>query len=288
MIATRLPRVTGRRRSQGSTRRIITYVVLTLVCVIWVYPFLWMMSASVKPNGMVFHGIGLWPAHWYFSNWVSAWTDAHLGREFINTTIITVTAVVIVVFTTATMGYVLGRFSFPGKRILIGALAVLIFLPQGYTIIPIVGLITAMHLDNSLFGIILAESGSAHIIQLLLFAGYFRKIPKEIEEAATVDGAGFFRTFLKIFFPLAKPAIATVVILQFIASWNDFLIPLVLSLSRPQLQTLAVGVYSFQGQNLTNYSEMAAASTMSLLPVIIVFLCLQRYFIEGMAGAVRQ
>ncbi len=247
-----------------------------------------MMSASVKPNGKVFSGLGLFPTRWYFSNWTDAWTQAHIGREFFNTSIITVAAVAIVVLTTSSMGYVLGRFSFPGKRILLVALGVLVFLPQGYTIIPIVDLITALHLDNNLFGVILAESGTAHIIQLLLFAGYFRQLPKELEESAIIDGAGFFRVFLQIFLPLAKPVIATVIILQFIASWNDFLVPLVLTLSRPDLQTLAVGIYSFQGQNLTNYSELAAASTISLLPVIVVFLFLQRYFIEGLSGAVKQ
>ena len=208
------------RRARGSARRIITYVIAVPVCIAWIYPFLWMMSASVKPNGKVFSGLGLFPTRWYFSNWTDAWTQAHIGREFFNTVIITVAAVAIVVLTTSSMGYVLGRFSFPGKRILIVALGVLIFLPQGYTIIPIVDLITALHLDNNLFGVILAESGTAHIIQLLLFAGYFRQLPKELEESAVIDGAGFFRVFVQIFLPLAKPVIATVIILQFIASWE--------------------------------------------------------------------
>jgi raffinose/stachyose/melibiose transport system permease protein len=282
------PKRRSRWRRPGSVRRLITYLILTPICLVWIYPFLWMMSASVKPNGKVFTGLGLIPTHWYFSNWVDAWEQAHIGRYFVNTVIVTLAAVAIVVITTATMGYVLGRFSFPGKKPIVVLLAALVFLPQGYTIIPIFDLITTLHLDGNLFGIILAESGSAHIIQLLLFAGYFRQLPKELEESATVDGAGFFRTFFQIFLPLSKPVIATVVIIQFIASWNDFLIPLVLTLSRPDLRTLAVGIYSFQGENLTNYSDMAAASTISLLPVIIVFLFLQRYFVEGIAGAVKQ
>ena len=278
----------SRWRRPGSIRRLITYVILTPICLVWIYPFVWMMSASVKPNGKVFAGLGLIPTHWYFSNWTEAWEQAHIGRYFINTVIVTLSAVAIVVLTTATMGYVLGRFSFPGKKPIVVLLAALVFLPQGYTIIPIFDLITTLHLDGNLFGIILAESGAAHIIQLLLFAGYFRQLPRELEESATVDGAGFFRTFFQIFLPLSKPVIATVVIIQFIASWNDFLIPLVLTLSRPNLRTLAVGIYTFQGENLTNYSDMAAASTISLLPVIIVFLFLQRYFVEGIAGAVKQ
>lgn len=275
-------------QKRGFARRMLTYLILTPICLIWIYPFLWMMSASVKPNGKVFAGLGLFPTKWFWSNYTEAWNGAHIGRYFINTWIVTLCAVVIVVFTTATMGYALGRYSFPGRKILVGFLAALVFLPQGYTIIPVFDLVSTLHLDGNLFGIILAQSGSAHIIMLLLYAGYFRQLPNELEESAKIDGAGFFRIFLRIFWPLAKPVTATVIILQFIASWNDFLLPLVLTLSQPNLRTLAVGIYSFQGENTTVYSYMAAASTITLLPVIIVFLFLQRYFVEGLAGAVKQ
>jgi ABC-type glycerol-3-phosphate transport system permease component len=122
---------------------------------------------------------------------------------------------------------------------------------------------------------------------VFLFAGYFRQLPKELEEAARIDGAGFFRTFWQVMLPLAKPAIATAIILSLMRVWNSFLIPLVLTLARPELRTLAVGVYSFQGENMTDWSGMAAASTISLVPIVVIFLLLQRYFVEGVAGAVR-
>jgi raffinose/stachyose/melibiose transport system permease protein len=275
-------------RRPGQIRRLITYVILTPICLIWIYPFVWMMSASVKPNGKIFAGLGIFPTKWFFSNYVETWNEARIGRYFINTVVIAAGAIAIVVITTATMGYALGRFSFPGKRALVALLAALVFLPQGYTIIPIFDLLSVLHLDRSVFGIILSESGAAHIIQLLLFAGYFRQLPKELDESATIDGAGFFRIFFRIYLPLAKPVIATVVILQLIASWNDFLLPLVLTLNHPDNRTLAAGIYSFQGENFTNYADMTAASTMALIPVILVFLFLQRYFIEGLAGAVKQ
>lgn len=275
-------------RRPGQIRRLVTYLVLTPICLIWIYPFVWMMSASVKPNGKVFAGLGIFPTKWFFVNYVDAWNGARIGRYFLNTVVIAAGAIAIVVITTASMGYVLGRFSFPGKRILVVVLGALVFLPQGYTIIPIFDLLSVLHLDRSVFGIILSESGAAHIIQLLLFAGYFRQLPKELDESATMDGAGFFRIFFRIYLPLAKPVIATVVILQLIASWNDFLLPLVLTLNHPDNRTLAAGIYSFQGENFINYSDMTAASTIALIPVIGVFLFLQRYFIEGVAGAVKQ
>ncbi|SDS72106.1 carbohydrate ABC transporter permease [Microlunatus soli] len=277
-----------RRKRPGRIRRIITYVVLTPVSLIWIYPFIWMMSASVKPNSKVFADLGIFPTKFFFSNYAEAWVNGNIGRFFINSVVVSVGGVIIVVLTTASMGYVLGRYRFPGKKIVIATLAGLAILPQGYTIIPIFDLIDSLHLDGTLFGIIIAESGSAHIIQLLLYAGYFAQLPAALEEQAKIDGAGYFRIFFTIFLPLAAPATATVIILQFIASWNDFLLPLVLTLSQPDLQTLAVGVYSFQGENMTDYAQMSAASTISLVPVIVVFLFFQRYFVEGLAGAVKQ
>jgi raffinose/stachyose/melibiose transport system permease protein len=275
-------------RQQGQIRRLVTYVALLVVCAIWIYPLLWMISASFKTEQEIFSGLGLIPDSLQWGNFQRAWTEARIGDYFLNTVIVSVSGVAIVLFTTSTMGYVLGRKSFIGKKFIIGLLAALVFLPQGYTIIPVFDLITFLRLDGSLLGIILAESGAAHIIIILLFAGYFRQIPHELEESAVLDGANFPRVFWEIMLPLAKPVIATTIILQFIASWNDFLVPLVLTLSRPELRTLAVGVYSFQGENFTAWTDMAAASTISLVPVIVVFLFLQRYFIEGMAGAVKQ
>ena len=273
---------------QGRIGRIITHVVMIPLCFIWIYPFLWMISASLKPNGLVFSGLGLIPTKPMWANYVAAWVQGGIGKYFFNSVIVSCASVIIVVLCTSMMGYVLGRMSFPGKKVIIGVLAALAILPQGYTIIPVFHLISSLGLVHSLFGMILPESGAAYILQLLLYTGYFAQLPRSLDEAAQLDGAGYFRIFWRIYFPLAMPVTATVIILQFIASWNDFLLPLVISLSQPNLQTLAVGVYSFQGQNLTNYSELSAAATISLVPVILVFLFLQRYFVEGIAGAVKQ
>jgi ABC-type glycerol-3-phosphate transport system permease component len=279
-------RVFGPR--QGRVSRIVTHAVLIPLCLIWIYPFIWMISASLKPNGLVFSGLGIFPTQPDWGNYADAWVKAGIGQFFINSAVVAVSSVLIVVFATSMMGYALGRKSFPGKKVIIGVLAALAILPQGYTIIPIFHLITVLHLNTSLLGMILPQAGAAHIIQLLLYTGYFAQLPGSLDEAAQIDGAGYFRIFWRIYFPLALPVTATVIILQFIASWNDFLLPLVITLSQPNLQTLAVGVYSFQGQNLTNYSDLAAASTITLVPVIVVFLFLQRYFISGIAGAVKQ
>lgn len=276
------------RWQSGRVRRWITSIVLTAICLLWIYPFLWMISASLKTDQQIFSGLGLVPQEFHWENYRRAWSVARIGRYFINSVITTAGSVVIVVATTAMIGYVLGRHRFPGKRILVATLVAVVFLPEGYTIIPVFDLINALGLSGSLWGVTLGLSGGAHVVLILLFAGYFSQLPREIEEAAIVDGAGFLRVFLQIMLPLAKPVVATAVILQFMHSWNSFLLPLVLTLAQPDLRTLAVGMYSFQGEYFTDWSGMAAAATISLLPIIVVFLIFQHWFVEGIAGSVRQ
>lgn len=268
-------------------RAIITTLILLPIGFGWIYPFLWMVSAGFKSNGEIFSGLGLIPKAPQPENFTRAWTQANIGTYFLNSVIVTVGSILIVLISVSMIGYVLGRYLFPGKKIIIVLFAITVFLPEGYTVIPVFELVNKLGLANSLAGVTLAQAGGANVMMVLLFAGYFAQLPKELEEAAVVDGAGFFRVFWQIMLPLSKPIIATTIILQFMNSWNSFLMPLVLTLSRPDLRTLAVGIYAFQGEFFTDWAGMAAAATISLAPIVIIFLFLQRYFVEGIAGAVK-
>jgi ABC-type glycerol-3-phosphate transport system permease component len=273
----------------GSNRRAaIVSLVLTPICLVWIYPFLWMVSASFKTNAEFFQGTGLIPTSPQWNNYVRAWQNAHIGDYFFNSVIVTVSAVAIATITGAMIGYVLGRYSFPGKKVLMGLFVATVFIPQGYTVIPVFEIVNRLGLAETLWGVILAEAGGVNVLSILLFAGYFAQLPRELEEAAQMDGAGFLRVFWSIMLPLSKPVIASTIILRFITIWNSFLLPLVLTLSRPALRTLAVGIYAFRGEYYVDWGGMAAAATISLLPVIIMFILLQRYFVEGISGAVKQ
>lgn len=276
-----------RRKTRQRLRLAVVLVIFIPLAIAWVYPFIWMMSSSVKANGQIFESLNPFPHIIRLDNYVRAWTQARIGQYFVNTVIVTLGSIAISVTSTALIGYALGRYSFYGKKFVIAMFAAAVFLPEGYTIIPIFDLISKIHLDGTLWGLTLAEAGGAHVVAVLLFAGYFRQLPAELEEAAVMDGAGFLRVFAQIYLPLAKPVIATAIILQFMHSWNDFLLPLVLTLSRPNLRTLAVGVYSFQGVHFNDWAGMAAASTIALLPIVLMFLALQRYFVESVAGAMK-
>lgn len=262
---------------------------LLLFGFVWVYPFLWMLAASFKTQSEFFtKGLSLipsWPLN--FSNLIRAWNQAKFYQYFLNTVIITVSVVVVVLIVTAMAGFVVGRYSFKGKKVVMGLLVASMFIPLGFTIIPIFELIKTVGLLNTRLGIILAEAGSGNVIFIMLFAAFFKQIPNELEEAALIDGCGFMRNFAQIMLPLSKPIISSVIIMQFIWTWNSFFLPLVLSLSNVGLRTLAVGLYVLKGEYVVDWTGIAAGGSIALIPIIVIFLFLQRYFVEGIAGAVK-
>ncbi|HQZ11891.1 MAG TPA: carbohydrate ABC transporter permease [Devosia sp.] len=272
----------------GKAWMVLRYVALAAFCLVWIYPFLWLLSASLKTPMEIFaKGLNLMPDAPVWENYSRAWITAGFQGYMINTLIVTIGTVAVVIFHTALTGYVLGRYEFAGRKLIIGILGATFVVPAGLTIIPIVDLASTLGLMNGPWGIILALAGSGQSAAILLYAGYFRSLPKELEEAATMDGANFLNVFFNIMLPLAGPVTATVGVLTFLAAWNAFLIPLVFTFSAPELRTLPVGMLAFVGTNETDWSGMAAAATISLVPVIAFFFVVQRYFVEGISGAVK-
>jgi ABC-type glycerol-3-phosphate transport system permease component len=296
MIATDArPRAARREQARpvrGRTRRspllwLVTLLLLSFAAV-WVYPFVWVLSASVKGQLEVFSaGLQLLPEAFRWENYARAWVDADFGTYMLNTILVTAFTVVIVVIRCAMAGYVLARYSFLGRKFVVAVLVGTLFVPAGYTIIPVVEITQQLGLLNSLTGMVIALAGGGHVAAVLLYMGYFRGVPRELEEAAVIDGAGFGTVFFRVMLPLAGPVTATVVVLTFLATWNAFLLPLVFTFSRPDLRTLAVGMQAFVGENSVDWPGMAAAATLSLVPIVALFFFLQRYFFEGIAGAVK-
>lgn len=282
------PMVNKPRRFRLSTGVIIQLVILAGISLVWIYPFLWMVSASLKDSLEIFtSGLNLVPREWLWSNYTRAWNDAGFSTYMLNSVLITIGSVFVVIVRCSLTGYVLARYTFIGKKFVVGVFLATIFIPAGYTIIAVMELSQTLGLLNTHLGIILALSGGGHVAAILLYAGYFSRIPRELEEAAVLDGATFLDVFRSIMLPLAGPVTATVGVLTFLSSWNAFFVPLVFTFSRPDLRTLAVGMLAFRGEHSTDWSGLAAAATLSLVPVVILFAFLQRYFLEGVAGAVK-
>lgn len=269
-------------------RRKLPHLLLIPLVLLWIYPFAWMVSNSFKSDSeILLGGANLIPEEFSLDNFEIAWEEANFAQYTINTVILSVSVVAIVLFVSATSGYVLGRGRLPGRKFIVGALVVTMFLPKGYTVIPTFVLINALGLNNTLAGVILAEAGPAHVMAILLFMAYFAGLPDELEQAAIVDGANYPRIFWSVMLPLAMPVVGTVALFNFISSWNSFLLPLVFTLADEDLRTLGVGMLSFFQENSTQWGPLAAGACITIVPVVLVFLMVQRTFIEGIAGAIK-
>jgi len=268
--------------------KIVVHLLLFILALIWIYPLIWTVASSIKTDSeFMSGGLKLLPEIAQWHNYERAWKTAHFDTYFTNSVVLTVSVVIIVVFISSLMGYSLGRVQFPGRKLLMGLFVITIFIPKGYTIIPVYMLIKWSGMLNTMPGLILVESSGSHIIFILLFTAFFATIPKELEETAEIDGCGFVGTYYKVILPLSLPIIATVAIVQFIYTWNSFFVPLIFTLGAPELRTLAVGMYNFSDDLHTDYPGMAAGASIALIPIITVFLFFQRYFIEGISGAVK-
>jgi raffinose/stachyose/melibiose transport system permease protein len=276
----------ARRRS--SVGRLILHAVLLVCGFFWVYPFLWALGSSFRSEAGFFNeGLSIFPKEFLWQNYADAWTQASFGEYFFNTVFITLLTVIFTLILTSMAGFVLARTRFPGKRTLLVLIAVTLFLPHGYTIVPIFDLIQRLNLLDTLWAVIVVETAGNMVFSTFLFMGYFSTMDRELEDAARVDGASFHQLFWRVMFPLARPMLATLGLFTFIGSWNNFLIPLVFTLGNSDLRTLPVGLYAFIAQTSTNWVLLCAASMMSLVPTILVFVFTQRHVISAFEGAVK-
>ena len=280
-----------RRRSKVSPAQLgrwITYGILTVITLFYLYPFWWILGGSLKTRGEFFsRPLALIPEGWVFQNYVDAWNKAQFGGYFFNTVYVCAGVVIFVNLFAGMAGFSFGRTNFPGKKLLQTIIIVTMFLPAGYTIIPIYDLMIKLHLTNTREVLIVLGTAGNVGLYTFFYWGYFSTLPKELEEAAIVDGANFWRMFWNVMFPLARPMTATVTLMTFLNTWNDFFTPLIFTMRKPELRTLAIGMYAFMGEHSRDWTPMLAATVITLIPIILVFLFLQRYFVEAIAGAVK-
>jgi raffinose/stachyose/melibiose transport system permease protein len=271
-------------------KKYLKYIFLIPFTFIWVFPVFWMISSSLKTDReFLSQPLKLIPNELIWENYIRAWEVANFSTYFVNSVIVTTVSVLLAVFISSLAGYSLSRVDFKWKKYLIILMAGSLFIPKGYIIIPIYQIIRSFGLLNSFTGLIVAQSTTTtNVLFVLLFMAHFNSLPYELEEAAELDGASFIKRFFYIMLPLAKPIIATAIVLRFMWTWNAFLIPLVLTLNKPELRTLTVGMYSFLGEYDTDWTGLTAAASISVVPVIILFISLQQFFIRGIAGAIKQ
>jgi raffinose/stachyose/melibiose transport system permease protein len=264
------------------------HIILIITGFLWCYPFLWMISASFKTQPEFFSSrLSLIAKSPTLDNFLRVWGKGNFGIYFFNSLLITSCSVLLVLIMTRTAGYVMGRYKFVGRNVIMGIFISSISIPLVSTIIPIYQIVKSMGLVGTRLGVILSGAGGAHVIFLLLFSSFYQQIPGELEEASKIDGCNFLQTYSYVMKPLANPIAVTTIIMETIWTWNAFLLPLVLTLNNPNSRTLAVGLYSFKGENTIDWTGIATGATISVIPIIVLFIVLQKYVVNGVAGAVK-
>jgi len=249
--------------------------------VIMLAPFALMVSTAFKPHAYVLEiPPKLIPDPLTLDNFVDAWTSNNFGRYFLNSAIVTIASTIISVTLSAMLGFVFARYEFPGRRILFGALLFTLMVPGLVLLIPQFVLARNLGLLNSLWGLVIVYAVLNLGLNTFLLRGFFAAMPAEIFDAASVDGAGPWRLFRSVAVPLAGPGLATITIFSFLAAWDEFTWAIV-TISDKDLYTLPVAIRLFQRANGTEWGLVFAASLIAMIPVLILFVTLQRYIVSG-------
>jgi len=269
------------QRVSQAMGRITSHIILLGGAITMVVPFVWMLSSSLKTNLEVFRIPPTFiPDVAQWQNYIEIFKVVPYGRWFLNSLFITVVQTVLYMFIASLAGFTFARLRFPGRDVIFTLYLATLMVPGEVTLIPKFILMRKLELIDTLTAVILPGIFNAYGVFLL--RQFFMTLPESLEEAAILDGASYFRIYWNIILPLAGPALATLAIFSFRGAWNDFTWPLIV-INSEHLKPLSVGLASFHGLYETNWPYLMAASTVALIPIIIVFVAAQKYFVRGIA-----
>jgi raffinose/stachyose/melibiose transport system permease protein len=264
------------------------WIALLIVAIIWIAPFVFIVLTALKtrPDLIRTGAFGL-PTAIAWENFTEAWDRANLSTTALNSALISFTKVPLGLLVSSLAAYTLARMRFRYQQALFILIVMGTMIPVQVALGPLFRLVLSLGLLNKYLGILLPYIAFGVPYQVFILRGFFRSIPRELDEAAYMDGASSFDVYRRIILPLSLPALAALFILDFVATWNEFGIALVI-LQRQESWTIPLSLQAFQGQFGNDYTEMNAAILMAILPVVIVYLLFQRYFVSGLvAGAVK-
>ena len=275
-------------------KKFISYLILTAALALTLLPLVYTITSSFKSNMEIMTNPGqLLPETFTLDNYREAWTNSNfnVGRMLWNSTYYTVFNVIVTMTLSAMGGYVFARGNFRGKKLIFTCFVSLMFIQTGgISIYAVFQVLNAVHMTSSIWALMLTTVFGVPIVNIYLVKGYIETLPRALDEAAQIDGCGFFRIFYTIILPLLKPIMATVGILAFQASWNDYLMPTIFTISLPKQQTLIVGLMAMKNSSgaATSWNLMLAGSVIALLPVLAAYAIGNKYFVSGLAaGAVK-
>ncbi|OGX35191.1 MAG: sugar ABC transporter permease [Omnitrophica WOR_2 bacterium RIFCSPLOWO2_02_FULL_50_19] len=280
-----LDRVKHRSAVQAKERtlRISAYVVLIIGALSMIMPFLWMVTTSLKTLNAIFVQPKNWiqmfvPTMLVWQNYVDAWTKVPFGQFYLNSIIVGLAVTVGQVFTSSLAAYAFARLTFPGRDKLFFAYLATMMIPGSVTMIPVYVLMRVFRWVDTYQALIIPAIFSAY--GTFMLRQFFMTLPKDLEDAAKIDGCGFFRIYMTIILPLSKPALATLTVFTFMGNWGSFMWPLLVT-NTMTMRTLPIGLESFKTQYSTDWHLLMAGSVMVMLPIVIIFIFTQRYFVES-------
>lgn len=277
-------------KKQPKIFRIFVYIVLILVALSIIVPVAWVFMSSIKENAEFYGNPWNLPKGFYFQNFVDAWQKANMGDYLLNSVIVTAMSLVILLVVAVPCSYVLSRVDFKGRKILKTLMKAGLFINLSYIVIPIFLVLldlnmtfkTQWFLNNRLvLSIIYAATSIPFTVYLL--SNFFSSISKTYEEAARIDGAGYFRTMIDIILPMAKPAVITVILFNFLSFWNEYILAQTIMV-KPEMRTLPVGLINLQqaARGGAEFGRLYAGLVLVMLPTLILYIMVQKQLTEGM------
>ncbi|MFY1702763.1 carbohydrate ABC transporter permease [Micromonospora sp. WMMA1923] len=278
--------MTGTTNSSARTRRLVLHLVCVAVGALIVVPVWFGVIGGFKDNGQLStNPLGL-PDPWTPGNYTDILTSQVFYRNLFNSLLVAVSSTFIVVATAAMAAFVFARYAFRGRELLVTLFAIGLMFPFAVAILPLFVLLRSAGLLDNPLGVILPQAAFGLPITIIILRQFFRTIPGEVEEAATLDGCGPFGFFWRILLPMARPALATVSVLAIVASWNNFMLPLVVFTDQ-SWWTLPLGVQAFQGQYADDTARVLAYVVLSMVPALAFYAVAERQLIGGLAGSVK-
>lgn len=272
--------------------RFFLWLFLLCVSILVIFPVLYIILGSFKENQeLLLGGSNIFPTHFIAQNYVDAWNQANFAVYTKNSLFLACGVMIISVIVASMAGYVFSRKSFPGKEAIYGIFTAFMFINVGsVSLRPLYELATNLKVNTSLWPVILFSAGGGQATYIFLCRGYVNGVPKELDEAARIDGCTFFQTYYRVIMPMLKPVLATVAILSFRQGWNEYILPRVFTMTNDSLRPLTVGVNMLKnaGDGAAAWNIMFAGATIAIVPILIVFICFSRYFMSGLTdGAVK-
>ena len=284
----------GAIKETSKFAKVFIYLMLAFLAIIIIVPVAWVFMASIKENSEFYRRPWALPEGFYFQNFVDAWEKANMGSFMLNSVIVTALALIMLIVLALPAAYVLARFKFRTSKFWNVMFMAGLFINVNYIVVPIFLMLSngdtwlrqtvgQPFFLNNLFVLALVYAATALPFTIYLLSGYFKSLAKDYEEAAYVDGAGYFRTMVQVIMPMAKPSIVTIILFNFLAFWNEYIISMTL-LTKPELKTLPVGLMNLMAaqRSAVQYGQMYAGLVIVMLPTLILYMCVQKKLTQGM------